>query len=44
MVNGTLLMHKRELIDLDEEAITAKARALAPGVWERYRSYVPENG
>jgi cytosine/adenosine deaminase-related metal-dependent hydrolase len=41
MVAGELLMYRRELLTLDEEAITSEARALAPGVWERYRSFVP---
>ena len=41
MVAGQLLMKDRKLLALDEEQITARARELAPGVWERYRSYVP---
>jgi putative selenium metabolism protein SsnA len=38
---GQLLMKDGELLTLDEERITARARELAPGVWERYRGYVP---
>jgi hypothetical protein len=30
-------MKDRQLLTLDEEAITAKARELASKVWERYR-------
>lgn len=41
IVAGVVLMHNRELLTLDEEAITARARELAPQVWERYRSFVP---
>jgi len=36
IVNGAVLMRDRRLLTLDEEAITAHARELAPGVWERY--------
>ena len=42
IVAGEVLMHNRELLTLDEEAITAHARELAPQVWERYRSFVPK--
>jgi putative selenium metabolism protein SsnA len=35
MVGGKLLMKDRELLTLDEEAIAAKARELAKGVWRR---------
>jgi cytosine/adenosine deaminase-related metal-dependent hydrolase len=41
IVAGELLMKDRELTTLDEEAISAHARALVPEVWKRYRSYVP---
>ncbi|MDX2160094.1 MAG: putative aminohydrolase SsnA [bacterium] len=34
---GTILMHDRQLITLDERQIAAEALALAPGVWERYQ-------
>lgn len=33
---GKILMKDRQLLTLDEEEISAKARALAPGVWKRY--------
>jgi cytosine/adenosine deaminase-related metal-dependent hydrolase len=36
IVAGEILMHNRELLTLDEEAITAEARALAPEVWAQY--------
>lgn len=41
MVAGKVLMRDRHLLTLDEEAIAAQARAQAPAVWERYRSYIP---
>jgi putative selenium metabolism protein SsnA len=37
MVAGTLLMHDRKLLTLDEETIAARARELAPSVWKRYK-------
>ncbi len=40
MVAGQLLMHNRQLLTMDEEAIASEARALAPHVWERYRHFV----
>jgi len=40
IVAGEVLMHNRQLLTLDEEAITAHARELAPQVWERYRGFV----
>jgi putative selenium metabolism protein SsnA len=36
IVAGKLLMRDRRLTTLDEEAITERARQLAPAVWERY--------
>jgi putative selenium metabolism protein SsnA len=36
IVNGKVLMSDRKLLTLDEQAIADEARALAPGVWERY--------
>jgi putative selenium metabolism protein SsnA len=39
---GKILMSERRLLTLDEEAITAQARQLAPAVWARYRNYVPQ--
>jgi putative selenium metabolism protein SsnA len=41
IVAGEVLMKDRQLQTLDEEAITANARQLAPQVWERYNSFVP---
>jgi putative selenium metabolism protein SsnA len=35
---GRVLMRDRELLTMDEEAVAADARALAPGVWERYNA------
>ncbi|MFO8036939.1 MAG: putative aminohydrolase SsnA [Anaerolineales bacterium] len=40
MVAGEFLMRDRELLTLDEEKITAEARALAPEIWSRYEGYV----
>ncbi len=39
---GQLLMRDRELLTLDEAAIAAEARDLAPAVWERYTRYVQD--
>jgi putative selenium metabolism protein SsnA len=36
IVAGITLMRDRQLLTLDEAAIAAEARALAPKVWERY--------
>ena len=41
IVAGKLLMKERELLTLDEAEIAAKARELAPAVWERYQKFVP---
>lgn len=41
IVNGTVLMRDRVLLTLDEEAITARSRELAPALWERYERLVP---
>ncbi len=38
IVAGKVLMRNRELLTLDEETISANARELAPGVWERYQA------
>ncbi len=38
IVAGRVLMRDRELLTMDEEAATAHARELAPGVWERYQA------
>jgi putative selenium metabolism protein SsnA len=43
IVAGQVLMRNRELLTLDEEAISAHARALAPQVWERYQGFVPQD-
>jgi putative selenium metabolism protein SsnA len=40
MVNGRWLMRDRKLLTLDEQAIMAAARDLAPRVWERYEQHV----
>lgn len=40
MVAGEFLMRDRELLTLDEEKITAEARALAPDIWSRYEENV----
>jgi putative selenium metabolism protein SsnA len=41
IVAGKVLMQDRRLLTLDEEAISARARAIAPRVWARYRQHVP---
>jgi putative selenium metabolism protein SsnA len=38
IVNGKVLMQDRQLLTLDEEAISARALELAPQVWERYQA------
>lgn len=40
IVNGRVLMRDRELLTLDEAAITARAREIVPEVWARYNQYV----
>ncbi|HEX2989859.1 MAG TPA: putative aminohydrolase SsnA [Anaerolineales bacterium] len=40
IVGGKVLMKDRELLTLDEQAIGAKAREIAPQVWERYQNEV----
>ncbi len=40
IVAGNVLMKDRELLTLDEAEISAKARELAPSVWERYQKEV----
>lgn len=37
---GEILMRDRELLTLDEEAIAAHAREIAPEIWQRYEGYV----
>lgn len=41
IVAGKVLMRDRQLLTLDEEAITARAKEIAPRVWEKYRQYMP---
>ncbi len=41
MVDGQVLMRDHQLLTLDEAEITARARELAPDVWERYQQFVP---
>ncbi|MFN3742281.1 MAG: putative aminohydrolase SsnA [Anaerolineales bacterium] len=41
IVAGKVLMRDRQLLTLDEEAISTRARQIAPQIWERYRQYVP---
>ncbi len=36
---GRILMRDRKLLTLDEAAITARSRELAPAIWERYQQY-----
>ncbi len=43
IVAGKILMKDRVLRTLDEQAITAHARELAPGIWQRYQSHVPSD-
>jgi putative selenium metabolism protein SsnA len=38
IVAGNVLMRDRKLLTLDEDEIAARARQLAPAVWERYQS------
>jgi putative selenium metabolism protein SsnA len=40
IVAGKVLMKDRELLTLDEKEISAKAREIAPRVWERYQKEV----
>ena len=40
IVAGRVLMKDRELLTLDEKEISAKAREIAPRVWERYQKEV----
>jgi cytosine/adenosine deaminase-related metal-dependent hydrolase len=43
IVAGQILMQDRRLLTLDEAEITARARALVPGVWQRYAGFVPSD-
>ena len=40
IVGGKVLMKDRELLTLDEKEIAAKAREIAPKVWDRYQTEV----
>lgn len=40
IVAGKILMKDRELLTLDETEISAKAREIAPKVWDRYQSEI----
>jgi len=40
IVGGRVLMKDRALLTLDEKEISAKAREIAPKVWERYQNEV----
>jgi cytosine/adenosine deaminase-related metal-dependent hydrolase len=41
IVSGKVLMRDRQILTLDEEAISARARQIAPRVWERYQAQFP---
>lgn len=41
MVSGKLLMCNRQLLTLDEAAISAYSREIAPAVWKRYAAEAP---
>jgi putative selenium metabolism protein SsnA len=43
IVAGRVLMRDRELLTLDEEEITARARSRAAEVWARYAGFVPKD-
>ena len=43
MVAGRLLMRERRLLTLDEAAIAARAREMAPAVWQRYLAAAPSH-
>ena len=36
IAHGKVLMRSRQLLTLDEEAITARSRQVAQATWERY--------
>ncbi len=42
MVAGRILMRDRILLHLDEKAIAAQARRLAPEIWDRYQQFTPK--
>jgi cytosine/adenosine deaminase-related metal-dependent hydrolase len=41
IVGGKVLMHQRQLLNLDEAEIAARACESALRVWDRYRFYAP---
>lgn len=41
IVSGQVLMKDRELLTIDEAEIAARARKIAPQVWQRYQTFVP---
>lgn len=41
IAGGKVLMHQGRLLTMDESAVLAEARELAPKVWERYARFVP---
>jgi len=43
IASGKVLMRDSKLLTLDEAAISAHARELAPAVWARYEKFVPKN-
>jgi len=43
IVAGRILMQDRQLLTLDEEEITRRARSLVPEVWHRYAGFVPSD-
>jgi hypothetical protein len=43
IVAGEVLMQDRQLLSLDEDAIMAHARELAPKVWARYSDVISQN-
>ena len=43
MVAGRMLMYERRLLTLDEAEISARARELAPVIWQRYSRNAPVN-
>jgi putative selenium metabolism protein SsnA len=43
IVAGQPLMRDRQLLTLDEKAISARAQEIVPNVWERYQSFVPDD-
>jgi cytosine/adenosine deaminase-related metal-dependent hydrolase len=42
IASGKVLMKNRQVLTLDLEAVAARARELAPGVWERYAGFAAQ--